>query len=242
MAGRVKLYTVDHHHPPLSPDGGIVSNFPVSAGDSLLGNSTFADMLAQYWQWRHGDLEPYIIGFQGYRKHLDFRLGREVKGPWVSVTPIEFRQYQLWQQDCAGPNIEYMLKDHDILVAPAFDVSYNVNIAEDFKRSASVADWNELERTMKRYGEFDFAFTGVPGYCNLTTTGAIFNQWMKLWWKVVCDLTLALPETCGDPGPNPPVYMARRMAYLSERLFAIWLHSSGLRVKYLPHLICRELQ
>jgi hypothetical protein len=140
---------------------------------TLLDNPTFSDMLAQYHVWRGPPpvAADDIVGFQGYRKLLDFRFGREVQGIWVELTPLEFRQYQIWQQDCAEGNIRHYLADSDILTAPPYDVSHNGNIAEDFKQSASASDWDAMEQVMKQHGDFDFKITGVPGFCNLTTTG-----------------------------------------------------------------------
>ena len=244
MAGRVKLYTIDHHAPSCNADGGIVSNFLVSKRDSLLGNSTFADMVAQYWVWRHiGSVHDRdMVGFQGYRKHLDFRLGRDVKSDWVSVDPLEFRQYQIWQQDCAGPNIESLLGTHDILTNPPYDVSHPGGIQQDFYRSASKTDWDEMKRVMQQHGDFNFNLPTITSYCVFTGTGKVFDQWMQFWWEIVGELTRTLPATCPDPGPRPDIYLPRRMAFLSERIYSIWLAASGLRTKALPLLVCWELQ
>ncbi len=244
MAGRVKLYTVDNHIPPCNPDGGIVTNFPVGKDDSLLDNSTFADMVAQYWEWRisapiHDD---DIIGFQGYRKHLDFRFGREVKGDWVSTDPVLFRYYQIWQQDYAESNIKSMLASTDILTNPPYDVTHNGGIRKDFYVSASETDWDIMEHILRKYGVTNFDLPTVTSYCVFTGTGKVFDEWMKFWWEVVCELTQMLPPNCPDPGPRPDIYLPRRMAFLSERIYSLWLDHSGLRTKALPLLFCQELQ
>lgn len=254
MAGRVNLYTVDHHDPFCNPDGGIVTTFPVGPRDSLLGTVTFADMVAQYFMWRGKDLvyppipatpqfkPDDIIGFQGYRKHLDFRLRRDVKGDFVSLDALEFRQYQIWQQDCAGPNIEFLLQDCDILTNPPYSVAHNKGIKEDWCISASATDWAEMERVMKQYGEFDFNIPTVTSYCVFTGTHTVFDEWMTFWWKVVCELVQTLPVPCPDPGPRPDIYLPRRMAFLSERIYSLWLASSRLRTQALPLIVCWELQ
>jgi hypothetical protein len=235
----VNLFTVDHRKPAWDPTGGIVTSIRLDKVTTLFRGLSFADMEAQYLVWKNGPTYG-IIGFQGYRKHLDFRHGAEVTGDWVSMTPNEFRNYQKWQQDKAAHNIQSLLSDCDILTNPPFDVSYNTNIAEDFKVSASTEDWGALENVMRRYGEFDFTIPTVTSYCVLTTTFPVFNEWMKFWWKIVCELEKVVHLPCRDPGPRPDIYLPRRMAFLSERIFALWLHSSGLKVKPLPLLVCWE--
>lgn len=250
MAGRVKLYTVDHHYPSCSEDGGIVTTYPVGKGDTLWGSSTFADMVAQYFIWSQpfqyhtftGVKDDDIIGFQGYRKHLDFRLRREVKGDFVSLDRLEFRQYQIWQQDCAGPNIEHLLSDCDILTNSPYDVTHNGGMRKDFYKSASETDWDIMEHILRKHGITDFDMPTVTSYCVFTGTGKVFDEWMKLWWSVVCELVQILPPNCPDPGPRPDIYLPRRMAFLSERIYSLWLASSGYRTKALPLLVCWELQ
>lgn len=250
MAERVKLYTIDHHQPPCNPDGGIVSNYIVSKGDTLLGTTTFADMVPQYYFWRgcgidkdwERMLSSPIIGFQGYRKHLDFRLNRQLRGDWVSLDPIEFRQYQIWQQDFAVANIEDLLENCDILTNSPYDVTHNNNIAEDFCKSASATDWYELVNVLKRHGITEFDIPTVTSYCVFTGTREAFNKWMTFWWSVVPELLDLLPAECPDPGPRPDIYLPRRMAFLSERIYSLWLHNVGLRTKALPLLVCWELQ
>jgi hypothetical protein len=246
MAGRINLYTVDHHNPPLTKREGIVHVFPIAKGDHLFGVTSFADMIAQYGVWQ-GITDRYfkdddIIGFQGYRKHLDFRIDRKVGGDWVSLDPLEFRQYQNWQQEHAGPNIEAMLTRTDILTNPPYDVTHNGDIRRDFAVSASLTDWQEMERVLRRHGIVQFDIPTVTSYCVFTGTGKIFDEWMKFWWEVVCELTATLPATCPDPGPRPDIYLPRRMAFLSERIYSLWLANSGLRTKALPLLFCQELQ
>ena len=233
----VNLFTVGHRKPVWNPTGGIVTNLIVGGKESI--EPSLADMQGQCWVMAHGPTYG-IVGFQGYRKHLDFRHGAEIKGDWVNMTPNEFHNYQEWQKSHAAHNIRSLLADRDILTNPPFDVSYNTNIAEDFKVSASTADWDALEMVMRRHGDFDFKLTTVTSYCVLTTTFPVFNEWMKFWRKVIIDLRIALPAKCVDPGPRPDIYIPRRLAFLSERMFSLWLASSEYTVKPLPLLVCWE--
>ena len=233
----VNLFTVNHRKPAWDPAGGIVTSIRLDKVTTLFKGLSFADMEAQYLVWQTGPTYG-IIGFQGYRKHLDFRHGAEVKGDWVDMTPNEFRNYQTWQHDSAAHNVRSLLSDCDVLTNPPFDVSYNLNIAEDFKRSASIEDWGALETVMRRHGDFDFAMTTVTSYCVLTATFPVFNEWMKFWWKIVRELEPLLKPS--DYGPRPDIYLPRRLAFLSERIFSLWLNKSGLKVKPLPLLVCWE--
>lgn len=233
----VHLFTVNHRKPEWDPTGGIVKSLIVGGKGTI--EPSLADMQAQCWGMTYGPTYG-IVGFQGYRKHLDFRHGAEVKGDWVDMTPKEFRNYQEWQQKYAAHNIRSLLSDCDILTNPPFDVSYNTNIAEDFKVSASTADWGALEYVMKKHGKFDFGITTITSYCVLTTTFPVFNEWMKFWKSIIDDLRSALPAKCFDPGPRPDIYLPRRLAFLSERMFSLWLASAGYKVKPLPLLVCWE--
>jgi hypothetical protein len=154
------------------------------------------------------------------------------------MTPNEFHNYQEWQKDHAAHNIRSLLADCDVLTNPPFDVSYNLNIAEDFKRSASIEDWGALEMVMRRHGDFDFTMPTVTSYCVLTATFPVFNKWMRFWWKIVRELEPLLKPS--NYGPRPDIYLPRRMAFLSERVFSLWLNTSGLKVKPLPLLVCWE--
>jgi hypothetical protein len=238
----IQLYTVDHRYPARTKDGGIVRSLIVDR-DCFSPNLTYADMCAQYAVWQGLVLAAdanSIVGFQGYRKHLDFRPGATVKGDWVDMTMAEFKAYQEWQKHYAAPNIEFDLRDADILTAPPFDVSYNTNIEEDFKLSASATDWEHMKKTMLRFGDFDFSIKYVVGYCNIVTTVDVFNKWMTLWNMVRAYLERSMFYPCPDPGPRPDIYLPRRMAFLSERIFSIWLASSGLKAQQLPLLVCWE--
>jgi len=219
-----------------------VSTFVVSKGDTILGNDTFADLLAHWMGWRSNMNDDDIIGFQGYRKHLDFRIPRVIKGDWVDLDRAEFRQYQIWQQDCAEPNIRQLLADCDILTNPPYDVTHNGGIVNDFCISASQTDWEAMVRVLRRHDIKEFDIPTVTSYCVFTGTGKIFHEWMTFWWDVVCELTAMLPITCPDPGSRPDIYLPRRMAFLSERIYSLWLHNRRLRTKALPLLVCWELQ
>ena len=234
----VHLFTVDHRYPSRTEGGGCVQSLVVGVDCQSPGPS-YADMCAQYHIWPCWP-EYQIVGFQGYRKHLDFRPGVTVKGDWVAVTVPEFKEYQAWQKHSGAYNVQLLLKDCDMLTNPPFDVSYNTNIGEDFSLSASAKDWGALVAVMKKYGDFDFGITTVTSYCNLVTTGQVFNRWMEFWWQVVNDMQFKMEESCSDPGPRPDIYLPRRMAFLSERIFSIWLNSAGLKVKPLPLLVCWE--
>jgi hypothetical protein len=246
MVRGISLYTVDHHNPPLTKRDGFVRVFPIDPKtDHLYGEKTFADMIAQFGVWQGIDDNNIkyddIVGFQGYRKHLDFRLRREVKGDWVSLDPIEFRQYQIWQADHAAQNIAFLLQDCDILTNPPYDVTHNGGLKQDWIKSASIIDWKIMENILRVAGVDDFDIPTVTSYCVFTGTGETFDKWMNFWWPIARALIEELPPTCPDPGPRPDIYLPRRLAFLSERVYSLWLHSRKIRTKPLPLLVCWEL-
>ena len=82
-------------------------------------------------------------------------------------------------------------------------------------------------------GTFDFH---LPYIHNMffVTSAPQFRAYMRFWWDTCTKLEpLVTSEDAVDPS-----YKARAMAFLSERIFGMWLHRSGLSYVELPLLIC----
>ena len=74
---KIEIYAINHKCPERCQVlyGGISHEFICGQsdriGDNIAHLETYADMRAPYWIWKNRD-DLDIIGFQGYRKFLDF--------------------------------------------------------------------------------------------------------------------------------------------------------------------------
>lgn len=215
------------------PHGGIVK--PLVC-DELVGipeRSRYCDFRAYYHVWKYWQPKG-IVGFQGYRKHFNFRddIGDYT---WAISSLAAFKDYQEWLFKWDGKGIVNMLKTYDILCTVPFDVRYNIDMTEDFNRSRSSEDWKALVWVMSKYGDFDFHLPYIDNPFFITTA-PIFKLFMQFWWKIVEELDPLVKSLDAQHSDYPP----RAMAFLSERIFGIWLDAQNLNVGRVPLLICWE--
>lgn len=231
----IELYNVNFLNPsytPLLSKGGILREFVVQRDDRHRPlPERFADMCAQYYLWiTRKDID--IVGFQGYRKHLYFKNDR---AGWEDCDIHTFLSYQKWLSEWSGDKIRWLLKKHNIIVTPPFDLKYNVDISEDYRRSRSSEDWDAFMAVMGVRAKFDWHLPFVRNFF-FVTTNDIFQEWMTFWWDVCFDLD---PLVKSEDTDNE-VYKKRPMAYLSERMFTLWLeyHRKQLCPVEVPLLTC----
>ena len=237
---QIDLYSINHKKDDrqLAPVvGGIAREFIVGEEDDGELSKPYCDMAAPYYVWKHVPLPP-IIGFHGYRKQINFRDGmvaeaHQIAPGWDTVTLEAFMGYQEWLAEWDGKPLEKWLSEADMLTVEPFDCSYNCNIGEDYARSRSAYDWLAFEKVMRRHGDFNFDTPYIrPMHfvCRNTT----FTRWMRFFDRVRRELEpLVLSEDARTPD-----YPARNMAFLSERMWSLWLDQSRLRVKTFPLWIC----
>jgi len=239
---KIEIYAINYLHVERNWStifGGISKEFIVGrddeVGDNICGLTTYADYRAPYWIWKNRD-DLDIIGFHGYRKFLDFFQPPEYGTPrWHDVNLTLFRDYQKWlvEDDKGSQYIQWLLSQYDIIVAPAFDCSYNGNIAEDFRISRSYADWKIFEDVMPyTAGEYCRTKHIRPGH--FVTRAAVFNRFMEWWWPRAEEIRSRIKSL----DTHDPAYSHRPMAYISERMYSMWLDHSGLSFKEVPLLQC----
>jgi len=236
---KIELYAINHDMPGYkpSPYGGISKEFICGlddrSGDGIPDLQTYADMRAPYWIWRNrADLD--IIGFHGYRKFLDFNSQR--KPYWYEVPLDEFQAYQKWLSEYSGRYIQELLAQYDMIVAPAFDCSYNVNMAEDFRRSRSPADWGVVEDVLggeAQWKLFDF-HTSFIRPMHFVTRAPVFYRFMDWWWPCAEEIRSRIRSL----DARDAAYLHRPMAYISERMYSLWLDQSRLTFIEVPLMIC----
>ena len=233
---KIEIYSINYDYPGYkpSPFGGISKEF-ICGLDDLFGNGipglhTYADMRAPYWLWRNRD-DFDIIGFHGYRKFLDFVTRREPK--WYDTPLDEFRQYQKWlslPDASAGQYIQELLAQYDIIVAPAFDCSYNGDMAEDFRKSRSPADWAVVESRLAMFN----LHTPFIRPMHFVTRASVFYRFMDWWWPIAEDIRAQIKSK----DARDVAYLHRPMAYISERMYSLWLDASNLSFVEVPLLQC----
>jgi len=230
--GAISIYSINYDNPRREPQpvGGIARSFVAGLsdrdGDTIADRDSYADARAMYWVWKNAPLD--IVGFHGYRKHIDFR--GDATG-WTAVSLPAFRAYQEWLAGWDGADVVSLLRQCDIIVTSPYRCAAGEDMTSDFQRSRSPRDWAALQEVMG--GGFEYR---LPYIHNMffVTTAPLFRAYMRFWWGVCQRLEpLVTSEDATDPA-----YRARAMAYLSERIFGMWLHRSGLAYVELPLLIC----
>lgn len=217
---------------PTGVYSGITKEFVIGVDDKIDPlRKDYCDMGAPYTIWKHTPVPP-IIGFHGYRKQINCR-DELVHQGWFDTDLLTFREYQRWLAAQPGVTFNKLLVEHDILVVEPFDCKHNGGMAKDFALSRSENDWEALEAVMNEHGEFNFD-TNFIRPMHFVCRDYVFHRWMRFWDKVRQELEpLILSEDAVTPE-----YPSRAMAFLSERIWSLWLDSTMLRVKEFPLLRC----
>jgi len=236
---KIELYAINYKCPERSQVlyGGISHEFICGQsdriGDNIAHLETYADMRAPYWIWKNRD-DLDIIGFHGYRKFLDFT-PPHTNPTWIEVSLADFHRYQKWLSEYDGESIRWLLSQYDLIVTTPFDCSYNGNIGEDFRRSRSVADWEIFENVMP-YTSMEYIVTKHIYPMHFVTRVPVFNRFMEWWWPRAEEIRSRIKSI----DVHDAAYAKRPMAYISERIFSMWLDHSGLSIFKVPLLICWE--
>ena len=241
------LISINHAKPDHSVPivGGIVREFVCGQDDDGSLAPGWCDMRAPYYIWKHrNDPDvpwpiPPIIGFHGYRKHINFRDPFEIHPTqmapgWTAVDLATFRNYQKWLTE-AGTTacLRGLLMEGDILTVKPFDCSYNGSMEEDYRASRSPADWAVFKDVMKAHGDFNFS-TPFIRPMHFVCEDIVFFRWMRFFEEV----RKGLEPLVKSPDNDDPKYRARALAFLAERMWSLWLDTSGFRIKEFPLMIC----
>jgi hypothetical protein len=230
----IALYNV-HHLPPERPLGGIIKQVQVGPRSALEPqfeslSSRFASMRAYYDAWMSLE-DPDMIGFQGYRKHINFK---SLWPPaWSEVSKQDFYQYQDWLAQWDGKLIEDLLQQYEMIITPAFDLQSAGGMADDFCRSRSCLDWAAFMRVMDDHGPWEWDQPNVVSHWFMTTS-AVFHRFMHFWWSVFSDLEMHITSADARDAAYPP----RAFDYLTERFFTMWLKREKIKTITLPLMIC----
>lgn len=240
---RVQLWSINHKKPRIyePPTGGIVREFVVGVDDKkhpLLPG--YCDMGAPYSIWADR-VVPRIIGFHGYRKHINFRDPMEIRQDqlapgWDAVDLKTFIEYQKWLANWDALKITHdWLLWNDVLAVEPFNCSYNGGMARDYAVSRSAKDWDVLESILRSrgYGREDFD-TPFIRPMHFVCSDSVFHHFMFFWDDIRKELE---PRIYSDDAVSPEA-KTRALAFLSERIWSIWLDHAPLRVKTFPLMMC----
>ena len=238
------LISINHAKPDHSVPivGGIVREFVCGQDDDGSLAPGWCDMRAPYHIWKRQTTAwpiPYIIGFHGYRKHINFRDPFEIHPAqlapgWNEVDKMAFRSYQEWLiKNIDGNKLKLILKDAQVLTVAPFKCRPEEGMAVDYQRSRSPADWAVFEDVMKAHGAFNFN-TPFIRPMHFVCEDIVFLRWMRFFEEVRKDLEPLVKS----PDNDDPKYRARAFAFLAERMWSLWLDTSGFRIKEFPLMIC----
>ncbi|HUD11905.1 MAG TPA: DUF4422 domain-containing protein [Candidatus Saccharimonadia bacterium] len=229
---QMDFYSINHvkSATPTGVYGGITREFVVGR-DNIVDElrSDYCDMNAPYTVWKHTPVPP-IVGFHGYRKHIMFR--DEPPG-WRDIPLNAFKDYQRWLSEEPASHFNKLLIAADVLTVEPFNCGYNGGMAKDYILSRSPRDWRALEGVMSDHGQFNFD-THFIRPMHFVCRDYVFHRWMRFWDKVRLELE---PLVLADDAVTED-YPKRAMAFLSERVWSLWLDQSNLRVQEFPLLIC----
>ena len=247
MTTPLVLYSINHKKgDPIV--GGVAKEFVVGTDDDGTLLPGYCDMAAPYTIWKE-KLVPAIVGFHGYRKHMIFQDGWRPSiasmqgvypGSWYQVVLQDFIHYQRWlaQWDAREITHDWMQKN-DVLTVEPFKLPVGLGMAEDYALSRSAQDWGVLEGILRQRG-FDHAAFDTPYIrpMHFVMRDHTFCRFMRFWDDIRRELE---PAIFSDDAKSE-VAKTRALAFLSERIWSLWLDRAQLRVKTFPLMICWEAQ
>lgn len=246
MPTPIVLYSINHKKgDPIV--GGVAKEFVVGEDDEGALLPGYCDMIAPYHIW-YKQLVPAIVGFHGYRKHMNFRdawdnvlrTGPQLAPGWEAAEHNRFLQYQRWLVEWDAREITHdWMQKHDVLTVEPFKLPAGLGMAEDYALSRSALDWGVLEGILRQRG-FDNAALDTPYIrpMHFVMRDHTFCRWMRFWDDIRRELE---PAIFSDDAKSE-VAKTRALAFLSERIWSLWLDRAQLRVKTFPLMICWEAQ
>lgn len=239
----IKIYAIDHRQDPQlwQKPGPVIEPWIVQPGDEP--GDRYADHTAVYGAWKaycQAGFQPEHIGFFGYRKylvppHIEVTCRPEHNQLWYECSKESFDRHREFWSEYDGGGFLPLLATYDMLVAAPFNLG-SEGLIEDFKRSRSVQDGNELARSII----WPVPYNGDTQKIYPTiyiTRWSVFDRMMR----ELDPLRQQLDELVTARDSVNPEYTKRPMAYIMERLFSMWIEQSGLALAELPLLHCWEM-
>jgi hypothetical protein len=193
-------------------------------------------MRAYYAVWKEKGNPTDIVGFQGYRKHIDIE--DPYPSIWKEVGLERFQKYQEYLAWQGEQTIRNLLSRFSMIVTPSFPLIEQGGMAKDFCVSRSRNDWDTFVWLANQFERWEWDRSFVTSHWFITTR-AVFNRFMKEWWAIFSELEnfIKSRDACD------PAYPPRALDFLTERFFTVWMHREestmgGVRTVTLPLMIC----
>lgn len=169
---------------------------------------TYGEMRAHYMAWKFLLKELDYVGFQHYRRWLFLpALYYDDIGSAYFDDSVAFDNYVA--AAIPPPDLEL-----DVIVAQRWH--FPRTIGEEYAASHVGAHW---EAMLEEWPEARLLAADERSYnvCNIFIARvAVFRAYMEFWWNLVQRIEVRI-EIPSDP------YQSRAMAFLSERIFSLWL-------------------
>lgn len=217
----IRLFTVYHTpQPPHPPRGPFV---PLSVwrddGDNIAAREAYGEMRAHYFAWRNLTSGLTHIGFQHYRRWLDF--GARV-GPVAAVADAHLFNFTMRHGE-----VPPWVEKADVVTAQPW--RFKTSLAEHYTSAHRKGDWDAFraETPLAEYARDRRSFRP----CNIFVMRVSeFDRYMRFWWRLMQRIECRIE-------PLPEGYQGRALAFLSERIFSLWVDREDYSTVYEVPLI-----
>ena len=210
-------------------------------GDNIsLKNQRYSELTALYWIWKNSKAD--YVGLMHYRRYFN-------------LAPFIRSKSQCKERLCAlgleADNIKKLMNDYDIIVT-SYDLNRphynyyarwhfveNLDLAIDYIRKNHPSEAAVIDKVMMS--------KHFIAYNMFIAKKKIINRYAAWIFKVLADLEDKLEydhdkASFGCVIPRHPTYQLRAPAYLSERLFDVWLeaHKNEYKILEVPIQIIKN--
>lgn len=199
-------------------------------GDNIANHDSFGEMRCHYWVWRNDRPETRVV-FQHYRRAFLFQPIIEANSEFgalsesaymhphlqvMGVQQADFCRYLEWLDGDGGAQLAEWLGDVDIVVPRPLVLP--ATLADHYCADHRASDWEMFVDVLASENLNPAPLPYLTALNSFAMSAQLFDEYMELWWRVMSVLrrSICLPRV-GD-------YQRRSLAFLSERLFTVWLH------------------
>jgi hypothetical protein len=241
---------LDSHYPDFISD---------ERGINIADRRGYSEMRAHYYVWKNMLSGLDYVGFHHYRRALVFHfvMPEKADSPVAiicsdaskyrvelgkTVSLAEYHQYLEWLRGWDKKDIllfQEWVGNFDIIIPRPWAI--NGTLGSQYAGAHSADDWHHLLAILRNHPWLDDVHSHldlelphlIP--CNIFIMRAtLFHDYMEFWYDIVEKL-----ETVITPSPDP--YQSRVIAFLSERIYTIYLHhlrlkKPRLKIVELPYL------
>jgi hypothetical protein len=218
----IRIFAVYHSpEPPHEPRGPFV---PLSVyrddGDNIADRETYGEMRAHYFAWRNNMTVGLThIGFQHYRRWLDFSQGAVDR---AVVSP------ELFARHVNASRLPFWLEKTDVVTAARW--FFKATIGDQYSSAHRRGDWNAFRAESPALAEHAHDEHSYHP-CNIFVMRVCeFDRYMRFWWALMQRIEQRIE-------PLPDGYQGRALAFLSERIFSLWVDRENYSVTYEVPLI-----